>query len=156
MAERGWRKMNLRRIAVLLLGASLLLGLSALGSRASAAAGQERVITIYASSYSYAPSVIRVNPGDVVTLRLVSEDVVHGIYIDGYDLNLVADPGRTESLTFTADRAGTFRLRCSVTCGALHPFMIGKLQVGGGSLALPAGLLAGLAAAAALLWKEQR
>jgi heme/copper-type cytochrome/quinol oxidase subunit 2 len=29
-----------------------------------------------------------------------------------------------------ADQPGSFRFRCSVTCGALHPFMIGKLNVG--------------------------
>jgi heme/copper-type cytochrome/quinol oxidase subunit 2 len=43
---------------------------------------------------------------------------------------VVVDPGQTASLTFVADQPGTFRLRCSVTCGALHPFMIGKLNVG--------------------------
>ncbi|MEW5828362.1 MAG: hypothetical protein AB1846_05675, partial [Chloroflexota bacterium] len=57
-------------------------------------------------------------------------DVVHGLYVDGYGLDLTADPGRPATLTFTANRPGTFRLRCSVTCGALHPFMTGKLQVG--------------------------
>ena len=34
------------------------------------------------------------------------------------------------SLAFVAQRAGMFRMRCSVTCGSLHPFMIGKLRVG--------------------------
>jgi hypothetical protein len=51
-------------------------------------------------------------------------------YLDGYDLNVIAPPGQTAHLTFVADRAGDFRFRCSVTCGALHPFMIGKLNVG--------------------------
>jgi DNA-binding transcriptional LysR family regulator len=69
-------------------------------------------------------------PGDKVTIELVSTDVVHGLYVDGYDISVTADPGQPASLTFTADRPGTFRLRCSVTCGALHPFMVGKLQVG--------------------------
>ena len=75
-----------------------------------------------------------VNPGDRVTIELVSTDVVHGMYIDGYDLDVQADPGQPQRLTFIADRAGMFRFRCSVTCGELHPFMIGKLHVGQNTL----------------------
>jgi heme/copper-type cytochrome/quinol oxidase subunit 2 len=41
-----------------------------------------------------------------------------------------ADPGQAATLTFTADKQGSFRFRCNVTCGAMHPFMIGKLTVG--------------------------
>jgi heme/copper-type cytochrome/quinol oxidase subunit 2 len=37
---------------------------------------------------------------------------------------------QTARLTFVADRPGAFRFRCSVTCGPLHPFMIGRLIVG--------------------------
>jgi len=57
-------------------------------------------------------------------------DVVHGLSLDGYDFELKADPGQTVSATFVADKAGVFRFRCSVACGNLHPFMIGKLQIG--------------------------
>jgi heme/copper-type cytochrome/quinol oxidase subunit 2 len=111
----------------------------------------ERTITIHARSYEYHPAVIRVNPGDTITFRLISEDVVHGIYIDGYDLSLEADPGQTSELVFTADRRGSFRLRCSVTCGALHPFMIGKLEVGPSQLFWRAALLGGFVSMAVLL-----
>jgi heme/copper-type cytochrome/quinol oxidase subunit 2 len=71
-----------------------------------------------------------VDPGDRVTIQLVSTDVVHGLYIDGYAISVEADPGRSATLTFTANKSGSFRVRCSVTCGAMHPFMIGKLSVG--------------------------
>jgi len=91
---------------------------------------QERTFRIEASAYQYFPANIRVNPGDQVTIELVSTDVVHGIYIDGYDIQQSADPGHTERLSFIADQAGVFRIRCSVTCGSLHPFMAGKLVVG--------------------------
>jgi len=50
--------------------------------------------------------------------------------VDGYDISIEADPGQTATLTFTAGKAGSFRFRCNVTCGAMHPFMIGKLNVG--------------------------
>lgn len=94
---------------------------------------QERTFEIDARQYAYSPAELRVNTGDTVTLQLVSTDVVHGIYVDGYDISVEADPGQTATLTFTADKAGSFRFRCNVTCGAMHPFMIGKLTVGDNS-----------------------
>lgn len=94
----------------------------------------ERTFYIQASSYEYTPGVLAVNQGDLVTIELVSNDVVHGLYIDGYDLEISADPGQIASLSFVADRPGSFRFRCSVTCGELHPFMIGRLKVGQNSL----------------------
>ena len=95
-----------------------------------AVAHQERTFWIDARQFAYSPSELAVNPGDSVTIQLVSTDVVHGLYIDGYDLAVEADPGQTATLTFTADKPGSFRFRCNVTCGAMHPFMIGKLTVG--------------------------
>jgi Heme/copper-type cytochrome/quinol oxidases, subunit 2 len=91
---------------------------------------QEKTIRLEASQFSYAPSEIQINPGDTVNIQLVSTDVVHGLYIDGYDISVEADPGQTATLTFVADRSGSFRFRCNVTCGAMHAFMIGKLTVG--------------------------
>jgi heme/copper-type cytochrome/quinol oxidase subunit 2 len=90
----------------------------------------QTTIQVKASTFAFDPGVIRVNRGDLVTLELVSTDVVHGLYIDGYDLETVSEPGQTSRLSFVADRSGAFRLRCSVTCGGLHPFMVGKLEVG--------------------------
>jgi len=90
----------------------------------------ERLFRVEAGDFAYSPAVLQVNPGDKVTIELVSTDVVHGLYVDGYDLSVTADPGQPATMTFTANHIGAFRLRCSVTCGALHPFMIGKLQVG--------------------------
>jgi heme/copper-type cytochrome/quinol oxidase subunit 2 len=117
----------------------------ALAARAERA---EQHFRIEASSFQYAPESIHVNPGDHVTIDLVATDVVHGLYIDGYDLNVSADPGQTATLSFVADRSGSFRFRCSVTCGALHPFMIGKLNVGSNDLlwrAIGLGMLAMIA-----------
>lgn len=90
----------------------------------------ERFFHVEAGDFAYSPGVLTVNPGDKVTIELVSTDVVHGLYVDGFDVSVTSDPGQPATLSFTADRSGTFRLRCSVTCGALHPFMTGKLQVG--------------------------
>jgi len=91
---------------------------------------QERTFRIDARQYAYSPSELHVNPGDTVNIQLVSTDVVHGLYVDGYDISVEAEPGQSAILTFIADRPGSFRFRCNVTCGAMHPFMIGKLTVG--------------------------
>ena len=91
---------------------------------------QERTFRIDARQFAYSPSELKVNTGDKVTIQLVSTDVVHGLYMDGYDISIEADPGQTATLTFVADKPGSFRFRCNVTCGAMHPFMIGKLTVG--------------------------
>ncbi|MBE0680727.1 MAG: cupredoxin domain-containing protein [Anaerolineales bacterium] len=95
-----------------------------------AIAPQERTFQIDAHQFAYSPSELKVNEGDTVIIQLVSSDVVHGIYVDGYDISVEADPGQSAILTFVADKPGSFRFRCNVTCGAMHPFMIGKLTVG--------------------------
>lgn len=123
MDDRRWwlEGLTVAVVALFLLGVAV---------PAQSAGKGERVIRVEASQYRFDPGVIRVNRGDTVTIELVATDVVHGLYLDGYGLQVEADPGQTARLTFVADRAGTFRFRCSVSCGAMHPFMIGKLRVG--------------------------
>lgn len=127
-----------------------LLLLALVGRWNKSEAASARTVRIEAAQYAYDPGVVRVNRGDTVTIELVAADVVHGLYLDGYDVEMTADPGQTARLSFVADRAGTFRFRCSVSCGAMHPFMIGKLQVGPNLLLWQALALALLATAAAL------
>lgn len=91
---------------------------------------QERTFLIDARQFAYSPAELQVNTGDTVVFQLRSTDVVHGLYVDGYDISVEADPGQTQILTFIADKPGSFRFRCNITCGAMHPFMIGKLTVG--------------------------
>jgi heme/copper-type cytochrome/quinol oxidase subunit 2 len=93
------------------------------------AAPQERHITVQARSFAFEPGVLRVNRGDTVVLTVESLDVVHGLYVDGYDANTTVEPGQSAQIRFMADRFGKFKFRCSVSCGNLHPFMIGELVV---------------------------
>lgn len=93
-------------------------------------APSDRLIRIEAAQFAFSPGNIKVNPGDRVTLELTATDVVHGLYLENYGLSITADPGQTARMQFIADRSGSFRFRCSVACGDMHPFMIGKLQVG--------------------------
>src|SRR3989338_4227978 len=52
----------------------------------------KRVITIDSRQYAFEPNVIRVNQGDKITLKLLSEDVTHGLYLEGYDFDAKIRP----------------------------------------------------------------
>ncbi|SNQ62031.1 cupredoxin domain-containing protein [Candidatus Methanoperedens nitratireducens] len=109
---------------------------------------REHVITVEAKQFTYTPNIIEVNKGDRVTIRFISTDVHHGLYIDGYELETNARPGQDGSITFTANETGKFTMRCSVTCGAFHPYMTGYLRVKPdyrlfGSIWLAIGILIG-------------
>ena len=101
--------------------------------------------TILAQQYSYTPNRINVNLGDEVHIKLGALDAVHGFYLEGYDFEAEILPGKipfkvkrpskdaefskAEEIVFIADRPGKFRYRCSITCGTLHPFMLGEFIV---------------------------
>lgn len=91
---------------------------------------QARFFEVYAHQFAYYPAELHVGLGDTVTIRLSSADVVHGLYLDGYDISVEVDPEQSVTLTFVADKPGSFRFRCNITCGDMHPFMIGRLTVG--------------------------
>ncbi|WP_017756245.1 Sec-dependent nitrous-oxide reductase [Calidifontibacillus oryziterrae] len=79
------------------------------------------------------PDVIEVNEGDKVVIHLTNidfdEDITHGFAINRHDLNMEVQPGQTETISFTADKAGTFPIYCTNFCSALHQEMTGYLLV---------------------------
>jgi heme/copper-type cytochrome/quinol oxidase subunit 2 len=85
--------------------------------------------TITAQQFEFIPGRIEVNQGDTVVISLSASDVTHGFYLEGYGTEQRIHPGIVQEITFTADQPGKFRYRCSVSCGSLHPFMIGELVV---------------------------
>lgn len=91
---------------------------------------QTRTITLDARQFEFAPHRIHINKGDRVVINFTASDVVHGFYLDGYGIQERVEPGITKRIEFVAERTGKFRYRCSVSCGSLHPFMIGELVVG--------------------------
>lgn len=110
-------------------GLFILLVLAGLSSLASAKTPEEKLFEIKAKSFAFAPDVIQVNEGDLVRIRLISKDVHHGLYLDGYEIQTSALPGQEGTLTFVANKTGRFTFRCSVTCGEFHPYMVGYLVV---------------------------
>ena len=87
------------------------------------ASPQDRQITISARSFAYSPGTVRVQQGDRVTLHLESTDVVHGLYVDGYGVEAIAEPGRPAQVTFVADRSGAFRFHARTSRDAGQTLM---------------------------------
>lgn len=105
-----------------------------------------KLFTIQARQYAYEPPILHINRGDTVRIKLLTLDVVHGFYLEGFgiDVHVFPSPPRMllrdetypdgfreiEEVVFIADKVGKFRFRCSHTCGPLHPFMQGEMVVG--------------------------
>lgn len=79
------------------------------------------------------PDVIEVNEGDKVYIHLTNidfdQDITHGFAINQYDFNMEVQPGQTNTIEFTADKAGTYPLYCTNFCSALHQEMSGYFLV---------------------------
>lgn len=83
--------------------------------------GKERIVRDGKRVHVYAtvirshitPDYIEVEQGDIVTVHLTSneqsKDQTHGFTIDSYNVHGSFEPGKTASVTFVADRAGSFR-----------------------------------------------
>ena len=103
--------------------------------------GTERVerdgnkVTIYMTAIRshFTPERIEVNVGDEVTLKITNVeqtyDATHGFAVPIYNLNLSLEPGETQTVEFTADRAGVYPFYCTEFCSALHLEMVGYLLV---------------------------
>lgn len=77
-------------------------------------------------TYRWDPGTIVVNQGDVVTLEIIGiNGAEHPFTIEGYSVSDVVKRGQITRVTFTADKAGIFK----VTCGVHLPTMQASLIV---------------------------
>ncbi|HYM69926.1 MAG TPA: Sec-dependent nitrous-oxide reductase [bacterium] len=81
----------------------------------------------------YTPDHIVANKGDKVVIHITNIeqalDATHGFAVHAYNINLSLEPGKVETITFTADRPGVFPYYCTEFCSALHLEMAGYLEV---------------------------
>lgn len=79
--------------------------------------------------YEFSPSSLRVKKGDQVRLVIAALDHDHGFRLDEFHINQKIKMGKTPTVEFTADKAGTFSFRCSNFCGLGHGGMKGTLVI---------------------------
>lgn len=107
----------------------------------AAQAGRERIerrgneVHVYMTAVRshFNPEHIEVNRGDEVVIHITNveqaRDATHGFAIDKHNVNLSLEPGESQVVRFTADRAGVFPFYCTEFCSALHLEMTGYLLV---------------------------
>jgi nitrous-oxide reductase len=81
----------------------------------------------------FTPDIITAKVGDRVTIHLTNTeqtaDATHGFAVPTKNVMLSLDPGESTTVTFTADKPGTYSFYCTEFCSALHLEMQGWLIV---------------------------
>ena len=118
--------------------AFVLVKLPGINSTGSArAAGQELTVKVegrqYYWNFIYPNGVIQVERMRVpaqhdIKLVINSEDVDHSWWIPALQGKFDAIPGKTNHLTFKANRTGTFKGQCGEFCGYNHAHMLAAVQ----------------------------
>jgi cytochrome c oxidase subunit 2 len=72
---------------------------------------------------------LHVPAGRPVKLVMISQDVIHSLYLPALRIKQDVLPGRYTTLWFNADRPGGYPLRCAEFCGFDHSVMGGRFVV---------------------------
>jgi len=64
-----------------------------------------------------------------IKLDLTSVDVNHSFYIPAYRIKEDVVPGKTNYLSFTPDKLGSYEIACAEYCGMRHSYMYSKVKV---------------------------
>ncbi len=72
---------------------------------------------------------LHVPRGKPVRLKMISEDVIHDVYIPAFRIKQDVLPGEYSSEWFEATALGEYRLFCAEYCGTQHSRMGGKVVV---------------------------
>ena len=84
---------------------------------------------VVSKMFSFKPSPLMVPRGSIVDFYVVATDVVHGFYIDGTDVNLMAIPNAVNYAQAHFDKPGKYQVICHEFCGLGHQDMVGTIEV---------------------------
>jgi cytochrome c oxidase subunit 2 len=86
-------------------------------------------IRITARRYKFEPKIITVRKGVPVRLVITSKDVEHGFAIGELNIDETIGEKETKVIEFMPNKAGRFKIKCSIYCGDGHSDMTGTLIV---------------------------
>jgi len=77
--------------------------------------GTTKEFTVTGKNFSFAPATMSVKKGDTVKITFVNDSGTHDLVVDGYNARTkVIQGGAQETITFVADKEGSFEYYCSV------------------------------------------
>jgi cytochrome c oxidase subunit II len=87
------------------------------------------IVRAIGQQYSFTPQCLVVPAETPITLRATSADVVHGLLIEGTNINTMLVPGYVSELPIQFNGAGEHVMPCQEFCGVGHQGMWAKVKV---------------------------
>jgi cytochrome c oxidase subunit 2 len=109
----------------------IVMSLTSSFSRHGDAETKMLVITVQARRYEFNPSEITLKRGQKVKLIFVSDDVPHGVVVEGLGIDLDIETKHSKEVIITPLEVGDFEGRCSRYCGPGHRAMTLIVHVAG-------------------------
>jgi cytochrome c oxidase subunit 2 len=100
--------------------ASLLLAFAPFSNHGSTEERSARQIVVRARRFSFSPAEITLKKGRTAKLILISEDVTHGLVVEGLGIDVAIHQRRETVVWVTPTKAGDFSGSCSIFCGTGH------------------------------------
>jgi cytochrome c oxidase subunit 2 len=92
-------------------------------------------VHMVAKMWAFDPPEVRLPPGADVDLYLSALDVIHGMYIEHTNVNLMAVPGSVNAARVRFEKEGEYDVICHEYCGIGHQNMMGKIVIAKGAVA---------------------
>ena len=86
-------------------------------------------IQVTAHRGGFEPAVIHIKKGQDVVLEVSTTDVQHGFEVKDLGIDEPIQPGKPALITVKAERAGEYKVDCSIICGPGHDRMQSKIVV---------------------------
>ena len=110
----------------------LCLTLSAIGIHkvfADVAGGDEQIIKVDASRFSFRPDGIILKKGVPVILEFTSKDAIMGFNAPGLKTRADIIPGKVTRVRIVPEKVGVIAFFCDIFCGSGHEDMTGTITV---------------------------
>jgi cytochrome c oxidase subunit II len=88
-----------------------------------------KTVEMTAEHFHFTPEEVHVPQGTLVTLKITALDGTHGFDLGAFGIDETIAEKETKTVTFYAEKKGSFGFHCSHFCGIGHLGMTGKIIV---------------------------